>query len=140
MTPSCRSPISDNAATALETTVALLSSIKSLSISTNPPFSARLGSALYNFATHIAAVLRTYGSLSFKQCRRFSVRASVTTGIVIYDMVRIANARMRGFRSLQSCVISENKRRDLRIRTNLQEVWDNKVYLVWFRSSVTDKE
>ncbi len=125
MTPSGRSPISTNAATALATTVAFVSSIKSRNFSTKPPRSARRGSAAYSFATHIAAVLRTYGSRSLRQCRSGSVRASMTTDVGMYDMVLIASARIRGLRSVTSCFLVRDGAGLMISATHLEEMRDN---------------
>lgn len=56
----------------------------------------------YSLATHTAAVLRTYGSSSFKHLRSGSHKYSVILSTRIQPMVRTANARMSGLESSQS--------------------------------------
>lgn len=56
----------------------------------------------YNFATQTAAVLRTYGSSSFRHLRNGSHRYSVILSTRMQPMVRTAKARINGFESSQS--------------------------------------
>lgn len=58
--------ISTSAATAFATTVGLLSASRSRRLLTKPSFSTRRLSIMLSFATQMAAVLRTYGSVSFR--------------------------------------------------------------------------
>jgi hypothetical protein len=50
----------------------------------------------------MAAVFRTYGSVSSRAFLKGSIKAEMIVDDVIEDMVRTANARIKGFRSLQS--------------------------------------
>lgn len=59
----------------------------------------------YNFATQTAAVLRTYGSSSFKHLRNGSHKYSVILSTRIQPIVRTANARIKGFESSQSFLV-----------------------------------
>lgn len=70
--------ISTKAATAFATTVGFESASKSRRELTKFSFSTKRRSIMYILATQIAAVFRTYGSLSFSACRRGSTRACIT--------------------------------------------------------------
>lgn len=54
----------------------------------------------------MAAVFRTYGSVSCRAFLRGSIKAEIIVDDVIEDIVRTARARIKGFRSLQSCGIN----------------------------------
>lgn len=58
----------------------------------------------YNLATQTAAVLRTYGSSSFKHLRSGSHKYSVILSTRMQPIVRTANARISGLESSQSYI------------------------------------
>ena len=99
---SLRSQMSIKAASALLTTVGFSSlsimfkrSIKSLASTIARSWS-------YNLATVKAAVLRTYGSESFKSFLSGPTVASTNWRTWIYEIVRSASARVNGFESFKS--------------------------------------
>ncbi len=57
----------------------------------------------YNFATHTAAVLRTYGSSSLRHLRSGSQRYSTILSTRMHPIVRTASARISGLGSCVSC-------------------------------------
>ena len=73
------------------------------SASRNPRSSTSSALMSYSFATHTAAVLRTYGSSSRRQRCSGSQRYSVILSTRMQPMVRTANARMSGLGSCESC-------------------------------------
>lgn len=89
-------------------TVGLGSFKRSLSFSMNRSFSTSARSYIYSFATHIAAVLRTYGSWSRKQWLNGSTKQSIIFSTWIYPIVLIAKARINGFGSSTSCSPKRN--------------------------------
>ena len=94
--------ISVSAATAFATTIGLLSARSSLSWSMKPRSSTRVGFMSCSFATHIAAVFRTYGSSSTRVRCNGSHRYSVIFSTRMHPMVRTARARISGFGSALS--------------------------------------
>mmetsp|Transcript_72526 Transcript_72526/g.161159 ORF Transcript_72526/g.161159 Transcript_72526/m.161159 type:complete len:257 (+) Transcript_72526:2049-2819(+) len=99
------SAISARDATAFDTTIGLESPSKSYTMSRNPWSSTSSPLMSYNFATHTAAVLRTYGSSSFRHFRRGSHKYSTILSTRMQPIVRTASARMSG---LGSCVSLTN--------------------------------
>mmetsp|Transcript_15297 Transcript_15297/g.49943 ORF Transcript_15297/g.49943 Transcript_15297/m.49943 type:complete len:257 (-) Transcript_15297:356-1126(-) len=95
------SEISASVATALETTIGLESPSRSYTISRKPWSSTSSPLMSYSLATHTAAVLRTYGSSSFRHLRSGSHRYSTILSTRMHPIVRTASARMSGF---WSCV------------------------------------
>mmetsp|Transcript_58673 Transcript_58673/g.122596 ORF Transcript_58673/g.122596 Transcript_58673/m.122596 type:complete len:333 (+) Transcript_58673:584-1582(+) len=93
------SAISQRAATALATTVGLESPSRPRSSSRNPCSLTRSGLMSKSFVTHVAAVLRTYGSSSLSALRRGLARYSVIWSTRMHPIVRTARARMSGFGS-----------------------------------------
>mmetsp|Transcript_10054 Transcript_10054/g.33220 ORF Transcript_10054/g.33220 Transcript_10054/m.33220 type:complete len:202 (-) Transcript_10054:442-1047(-) len=96
------SAISFRAATALATTVGLASETSSRKSCTKPRSKTSSGEMSYSLATHTAAVLRTYGSSSFKHLSRGSIKYSVIFSTRMQPMVRIASARTSGLGSQAS--------------------------------------
>mmetsp|Transcript_17122 Transcript_17122/g.66677 ORF Transcript_17122/g.66677 Transcript_17122/m.66677 type:complete len:255 (-) Transcript_17122:354-1118(-) len=89
--------ISHSAARELETTIGFESPSRAMRISTKPCWRTGSGEMSKIFATQIAAVLRTYGSASFRHCLRGMYRYSTICSILMQPIVRIARARMSGF-------------------------------------------
>mmetsp|Transcript_17807 Transcript_17807/g.44098 ORF Transcript_17807/g.44098 Transcript_17807/m.44098 type:complete len:231 (-) Transcript_17807:324-1016(-) len=96
------SRISASAATALATTMGLLSARSSRSWSMKPRSSTSSGLMSKSFATQMAAVFRTYGSSSASVRCRGSQRYSVILLTRIQPIVRTASARINGFGSCVS--------------------------------------
>mmetsp|Transcript_24987 Transcript_24987/g.77151 ORF Transcript_24987/g.77151 Transcript_24987/m.77151 type:complete len:259 (+) Transcript_24987:3237-4013(+) len=107
------SAISFSAATAFATTVGFGSATMSRNVSTKPRSTTSSGCMSYSFATHIAAVFRTYGSSSFKAPISGSHRYSVILSTRMQPIVRIAKALTSGFGSTASFtkVLTLNKTR-----------------------------
>mmetsp|Transcript_30978 Transcript_30978/g.34662 ORF Transcript_30978/g.34662 Transcript_30978/m.34662 type:complete len:207 (+) Transcript_30978:1428-2048(+) len=96
------SAISDNAATALATTLGFESLMRSCNVSRKPRSATNSGAISYNLATQTAAVLRTYGSSSRNARFNGSHKYSVIRSTLIQPIVRTANARINGLASAES--------------------------------------
>jgi len=83
-------------------TIGLESDRRSRRLSRKPWSSTSCALMSCSFATQTAAVLRTYGSSSFRHLRSGSHRYSVILSTRIQPIVRTANARISGLLSSQS--------------------------------------
>lgn len=83
-------------------TIGLESEIRSFSVSRKPWSSTSWALMSCSLATHTAAVLRTYGSSSFRHLRSGSQRYSVILSTRMQPIVRTARALISGLGSSQS--------------------------------------